>query len=161
MHLPTLYKARDVPTKRPVCAICVERTRGKTLQVAFGYGVAVWLCEGHASADFLTRRGGRDLVLTLTELWRANGCLTAARHKAMQAHLSEQRARPVHPRPGSYAWPMLRLRAEQLFAAGASLGHVQHKILAAPYVNADPPSARTIQRWHAERRWVRPTSRAG
>ena len=28
--LPTLYKARDVPTKQPVCAICVDRTRGKT-----------------------------------------------------------------------------------------------------------------------------------
>jgi hypothetical protein len=25
--LPTLYKARNLPLKRPVCAICVERTK--------------------------------------------------------------------------------------------------------------------------------------
>ena len=30
---PTLYKARNVPTKQPVCAICVDRTRGRTQRV--------------------------------------------------------------------------------------------------------------------------------
>src|SRR5262245_18278086 len=29
MSPPTLYKARQVPTKQPVCAICVDRTRGR------------------------------------------------------------------------------------------------------------------------------------
>ncbi len=87
-YLPSLYKARKVPTKQPVCAICVDRTRGRTQRVSFGYGVEVWLCEGHASVAFLTQRSGRDLVLTLTAVWRANGCLTAARHRAMDAHLA-------------------------------------------------------------------------
>ena len=28
-YLPSLYKARKVPTKQTVCCICVDRTRGK------------------------------------------------------------------------------------------------------------------------------------
>ena len=64
----TLYKARNVRTKQPVCALCVDRTRGPTERVEFGYGVALWLCEGHASAEFLTRRAGRDIVATLQQL---------------------------------------------------------------------------------------------
>src|SRR5207302_7593698 len=92
MYLASLYKARKVPTKSPVCAICVDRTRGKTRQVSFGYGVKVWLCEGHASVEFMTQRGGRDLVITLMALWRAHGCLTAARHKALDAHLDGLKA---------------------------------------------------------------------
>ena len=72
-QLPTLYKARKVPTKQAVCAICVERTRGRTRGVELGYGVHVHLCQGHASREFQTRRGGRDFVLTLERLWRAHG----------------------------------------------------------------------------------------
>src|SRR5207245_2405355 len=111
-YLPSLYKARNVPTKQPVCAICVDRTRGKTQRVGFGYGVEVWLCAGHASAAFQRQRSGRDLVLTLTELWRANGCLTVARRKAMDAHVASLKPRPQRPRPGSYAWPRVRATAE-------------------------------------------------
>jgi hypothetical protein len=80
-YLPSLYKARKVPTKQPVCAICVDRTRGKTQRVGFGYGVEVWLCEGHASVGFLTQRGGRDVVLTLRRCvageWVFDGCSAA------------------------------------------------------------------------------------
>jgi hypothetical protein len=155
-YLPSLYKARKVPTKQPVCAICVDRTRGRTQRVWFGYGVEVWLCEGHASVAFLTQRGGRDLVLTLTAVWRANGCLTAARHRAMDAHLASLRARPRRSRPGSYAWPKMRLRAERAFARGAPVSTVRTHILGATYTNAEPPSPRTIQRWHHERRWALP-----
>jgi hypothetical protein len=68
--LPSLYKAR-VPTKQPVCAICLDRTRGKTQRVSFGYGVSVFFCQGHASVEFLTRRSGRDLVVSLSEVWKA------------------------------------------------------------------------------------------
>jgi hypothetical protein len=161
MYLATLYKARDVPHKSPPCAICVDRTRGKTTLVSFGYGVQVWLCKGHGSPEFMRQRGGRDLVLTLTQLWRAHGCLTAARHKALDAHLSSLRPKPQRPRPGSYAWPVARTRAEQLFAAGASLGHVRARVLAAAYGTARPPSSRTITRWHAERRWLSAPARAG
>ncbi|MDX6591706.1 MAG: hypothetical protein QOJ13_902 [Gaiellales bacterium] len=150
----SLYKARKVPTKQPVCAICVDRTRGKTQRVTFGYGVEVWMCRQHASTEFLTGRSGRDLVVTLMGIWRANGCLTAARHKALDAHLNALKPRPQRERPGSYAWPKLRLRAEQLWRAGAGRDHVQHRILTAGFQNANPPSGRTIRRWHAERRWA-------
>src|SRR5919205_4115985 len=84
LYLPTLYKARKVPTKQVVCAICVERTRGRTQELNMGYGVVVWLCEGHASREFQSQRGGRDLVLTLQRLWRG--------------------ARGVFPGPGQRAW---------------------------------------------------------
>ena len=85
-YLPTLYKARRVPTKQAVCAICAERTRGKTRLVELGYGVAVHLCEGHASRGFQTQRNGRDFVLTLQRLWHAHGCLSVARSNALRRH---------------------------------------------------------------------------
>ncbi|MDX6533810.1 MAG: hypothetical protein QOF68_1554 [Gaiellales bacterium] len=152
----SLYKARKVPTKQPVCAICVDRTRGRTQRVTFGYGVEVWMCQAHASTEFLTGRSGRDVVVTLIGIWRANGCLTAARQRALDAHLAALKPRPRRKRPGSYAWPKLRLRAEQLWHAGDSRDNVQRRILSATYQNAQSPSRRTIQRWHADRRWAAP-----
>ena len=65
-YLPTLYKAR-VPTKQPVCAICIDRTRGKTSVHDLGYGVRVWLCVEHGSAEFQQQRTGRDFYATLGE----------------------------------------------------------------------------------------------
>jgi hypothetical protein len=56
--LPTLYKARGLSVKRPVCAICIERTQGRTQEIRLGYRVTVWLCPGHASQAFQTKRGG-------------------------------------------------------------------------------------------------------
>jgi len=156
MYLPTLYKARKVPTKQNPCAICVDRTRGRTQRVTLGYGVEVWLCAGHASVEFLTQRSGRDLVVTLSGVWHASGCMTAARHRALDAHLASLRVRPARKRPGSYAWPRVRVRCERLFAAGAPLGRVVERAQRAGYANAEPPSRRTIQRWRSQRRWARP-----
>ena len=155
MQLPTLYKAK-VPTKQTACAICLDRTRGRTQRVTLGYGVTIILCQGHASVEFMTQRGGRDFVLTLSELWKAAGCLTTARHKALDTHLRALRPRRTRARPGSYAWPKLRLHAEQLFSAGTPLAHVTHRIRTARYHNANPPSTRTIHRWHHQRRWLEP-----
>jgi hypothetical protein len=152
----SLYKARKVPTKQPICAICVDRTRGRTQRVGFGYGVEVWMCQAHAGTEFLIGRSGSDVVVTLMGIWRANGCLTAARHKALDAHLTALERKPQRRRPGSYAWPKLRLSAEQLWQAGASRHTVQHRILTARYQNARAPSRRTIQRWHTDRRWAEP-----
>ncbi|HYX87338.1 MAG TPA: hypothetical protein VE777_20400 [Gaiellales bacterium] len=154
-YLPTLYKARRVPTKSPCCAICIDRTRGRTREVRLTHGVAIWLCEPHASHQFQTQRSGRDFVRTLSGVWQANGCLTAARHRALRAHLSRLTERPVRPRPGSYAWPELRRRLERRYAEGASpaqLASVVHERYAT--CPARPPSRRTLERWHAERRWV-------
>jgi hypothetical protein len=154
-YLPTLYKARKVPTKQAVCAICVERTRGKSELVRLGYGVTVWLCQAHASTQFQRQHAGRDFVLTLRRLWHAPGCLTAARSKALDAHLNALHGRAARPRPGSYAWPALRRQAEALFSHGAHpalvAAQIHHHYAACP---ALPPSRRSVLRWHAERRWL-------
>jgi hypothetical protein len=154
-YLPTLYKARRVPTKQAVCAICVERTRGKTRLVELGYGVTVHLCQGHASHQFQTQRSGRDFVLTLQRLWHAHGCLTVARANALRRHLAACSGAQARPRPGSYAWPELRQTAETAFAAGIPAPTV---IAAFHHLHqngpAHPPSTRTMRRWHTQRRWL-------
>jgi hypothetical protein len=153
--LPTLYKARNLPLKRPVCAICVDRTRGRTEEIRLGYRVAVWLCPGHAAQAFQTKRGGRDFVRSLMGVWQANGCMTAARHRALDAHLNQLRTRPPRNRPGSYAWPELRRRLEVRCATGAPpLDPANPPHHACQACTAHAPSRRTLQRWHAERRWL-------
>jgi hypothetical protein len=158
----SLYKARGVPTKQPVCAICVDRTRGRTTQVEVGYGVCVWLCETHASPEFRTFRAGRDFVLTLQRIWQANGCLTAARHRALDGHLAAlkpQRRAQAATLPGSYAWPAQREAAERAWSKGATLQSTLTRACdPARYGDGRPPSRRTVQRWRAQRRWL---SRAG
>lgn len=157
-YLPSLYKARGVPTKQPVCAICIDRTRGKTTRVDFGYGVHVWLCEGHASVEFLTGRSARDAVLTLMGIWQAQGCYTQARKRALDAHIASLKMKP-RKRPGSYAWPAVRARAERWFAAGAATAPVATRIHQATYGDGTGPSLRTIRRWRSDRRWL--TAAAG
>jgi hypothetical protein len=153
--LPTLYKARGLSTKQPVCAICVERTRGRTQKVSLGYAVEVWLCAGHASRDFQTRRSGRDFVRTLSGVWQANGCLTAARSRALHAHLACLAARSARPRPGSYTWPALRRRLEEAYATGVRPADVADSVQARYSAwPARPPSRRTLERWAAQRRWL-------
>jgi hypothetical protein len=158
--MPTLYKARGVPLKQKVCAICVERTRGRTRSVELGYGVSVWLCEGHASDAFRRQRAGRDFVLTLERLWSAHGCLTLPRRRALDAHLAAlrpSRTRPTRRRPGSYAWPALRREAEAAFASGSPVRQTTMRLRALHARGAAvPPSSRTFRRWAHERRWLEP-----
>lgn len=160
-YVPTLYKARRVPTKQAVCAICVERTRGKTRLVELGYGVSVHLCVEHASHEFQTQRGGRDFVLTFQRLWHAHGCLTTARSNALRRHLTACSGAEARPRPGSYSWPALRVEAEAAFAAGRP---AQTVIATLRSRHADgpaiPPSFRTMRRWCTERRWLARTAPA-
>jgi hypothetical protein len=157
-YLPSLYKARKVPTKQTVCCICVDRTRGKTRKFNLGYGVEFYLCQAHASVEFQRQRNGRDFELTLMRIWRAIGCWTLARQKALKAFAGarEENKKPRH-RPGSYAWPDLRDRAEAAFQSGATpdwiADQVRRRYADCP---ARPPSRRTIRRWHAERRWIGP-----
>jgi hypothetical protein len=153
--VPTLYKARGLPLKSPVCAICVDRTRGRTRKLTLTNRVSVHLCEGHASHSFQTRRGGRDFVRTLMGVWRANDCLTLARSRALDAHLVRLRGPADRPRPGSYTWPALRRDLEARYAGGASPAELHPAIHAhlEPFP-ARPPSRRTLQRWHAQRRWL-------
>jgi len=153
----TLYKARGLPTKQPVCAICVDRTRGKTVRLDLGRGVTVWLCADHGSEQFRTSRSGRDFVLTLDRLWTAHGCMTKQRSRALNDHLAANRSSPPpeRQRPGSYAWPALRLEAEALFRRGVHPDRVIRQ-LRLRHANdyAKPPSIRTMRRWYTDRRWM-------
>jgi hypothetical protein len=155
MALPTLYKARGVSVKRPVCAICGDRTRGRTVELRLTHGVRVWLCDAHASPEFQCRRGGRDFVVTLDRLWQAHGCLTAARRRALDAHLATLAGRRLRVQPGSYTWADVRRRAEAEFALGGPPQTTIERLRAA-YADgpAVPPSVRTMLRWHRERRWL-------
>lgn len=155
MTIPTPDEARGTAIVRPVCAICGDRTRGRTVELRLTHGVAVWLCEAHASPEFQCRRDGRDFVVTLERLWHAHGCLTAARRRALCAHLAALAERPQRARPGSHTWADLRERAEAEFALGhppaATIARLRAEHADGPAV---PPSVRTMLRWHHERRWL-------
>ena len=158
-RLPSLYKARGVPVKSPVCAICVDRTRGKTLERQLTHGVRIWLCAGHHSIEFMRANAGRDFAVTLMRSWRAHGCLTRARARALDAHLHAIKAtgtRTNRPRPGSYAWPRLRREAEHDFARGrpvlTTIARLRQRHASGA---ATVPSIRTMRRWFSQGRWLR------
>ena len=139
----------------PVCAICLDRTRGVCRRIDLTHGVSVWLCAGHASPDYQRRHGGRDFAITLERVWQANGCLTASRRRALASHLRLLTHRPPRPKPGSHSWPELRRVVEGWFADGARLDEVNRRVAHRfRGAQARPPSIRTLARWRAERRWL-------
>ncbi len=158
-YLPSLYKARGVPLKQPVCAICLDRTRGRTLERQLTHGVAVWLCEAHHSVEFLRRNGGRDFVVTLQRSWRSHGCMTRNRSRALDAHVHAIRStgtRLIRARPGSYAWPRLRREAERAFACGERISTTIARLRERhAHDHARVPSIRTMRRWFSQGRWLR------
>lgn len=158
-RLPTLYKARGVPVKMSICAICLDRTRGKTFERELTHGVRIWLCEGHHSVAFLRSNAGRDFAVTLMRTWRAHGCLTRARARALDHHVRTVRAlgrAVVRRRPGSYAWPRLRRDAEACFARGERVLTTIARLRERHALDhATVPSVRTMRRWFAEGRWLR------
>lgn len=114
----SFYKARGMGS-RPPCAICMGPGEGPRAELHLPCGVRVWLCEAHRSAEFQARRAGRDLMVSLMNVWQAAGCLTRRRARALDVHRARLTAAPPErPRPGSYAWPALRREAEAAFAAG-------------------------------------------
>jgi hypothetical protein len=164
-RLPSLYKAPGVPVKSPVCAICVDRTRGKTLERQLTHGVRIWLCQDHHSVEFMCANAGRDFAVTLMRIWRSQGCLTRARTRALDAHLKAVKAtggRIPRPRPGSYTWPRLRREAEADFARGddvlATIDRLRRRHL---LDHATVPSIRTMRRWFSQCRWLRRPQAAG
>jgi hypothetical protein len=140
-----------------VCAICAGRTRGRTIRLRLTHGVTAWLCEVHASPESQLRRDGRDLVEALERVWLASDCLTAGRRRALAAHVAlvSRDPSPARRRPGSYAWPELRARAEAEWARGApplpTIRRLRREVAGGPVT---PPSERTMQRWHSQRRWA-------
>ncbi|HET6172271.1 MAG TPA: hypothetical protein VFD90_06695 [Gaiellales bacterium] len=164
-RLTTLYKCRGVPVKSPLCAICLDRTRGRTRIRELTHGVRLSLCEGHHSVEFMRSNAGRDFTVTLSRIWSAQGCLTRARSHALTAHLKAVRGlgtRIPRPRPGSYAWPRLRREAEERFARGdgviATILRLRQRHATD---HANVPSIRTMRRWFAQGRWLRLPAPAG
>ena len=158
-YLPSLYNARGVPVESPVCAICLDRTRGRARERELTHGVRIWLCEGHHSVEFMRRNAGRDFVVTLMRSWRSHGCLTRARSLALDAHLAAVGAlgrAPARRRPGSYAWPRLRREADESFARGDGVFATITRLRARHALDhATVPSVRTMRRWFSQGRWIR------
>jgi hypothetical protein len=137
------------------CAICSDRTRGGARPISLGYGVTIWLCPQHASPEFQRWHEGRVFVQALERVWEADGCLTAARRKALDGHLRALREIATRPRPGSYTWAALRAEAERLFAAGEPPRPTIDRLREAVAAEGPrPPSVRSMMRWYGERRWL-------
>jgi hypothetical protein len=115
--VPVSYYKGERLGKASPCAICAGPGKGSRAELHLPYGVSVWLCAFHRTGEFATRRSGRDLAVSLMHVWGAAGCLTRRRHKALASLLGTAQTRGPR-RPGSYAWPELRLEAERRFAAG-------------------------------------------
>jgi hypothetical protein len=151
----TLYKA-GYGRKGPVCAVCLDRTRGLTTKVNVGYGQHVWLCATHSSREFRVTRGGRDFALTLMKIWTASGGLTRLRSLAIDAHLERVR-RSVHPpdprKPGSYSWPDLRAEIDERLARGEAFDEIVADVRRRYASSAARlPSDRTFRRWRSDPR---------
>ena len=70
------------------CAICPERPFSGTTPLGLGYGVTIWVCAEHGSPDFQRLHRGRVVRRRRSSaIWAANGCLTSARQRALDAHM--------------------------------------------------------------------------
>jgi hypothetical protein len=119
----SLYKGERLG-KDPLCLICMGRA-GVGEPSCISLKVSVWLCGAHRSPEFLRRRAGRDLVVSLQRAWEASG----------------------QARPGSYAWPELRREAERRAAAGQAPRRIVAELLArAAGGLARAPARRTMLR---------------
>jgi hypothetical protein len=152
----SFYKGPNLGST-PACAICVGKGQGKRAPLHLPGGVSVWLCAAHRDPGFLRSRAGRDIVVSLMHVWRSAGCFTARRSQALTALEDQLVIAPGTPaRPGSYAWPTVRLEAERRFAAGedpvAVIADLRNRE-AERTSPARPPSVRTMRRWFREGRW--------
>lgn len=159
----SLYKGPALGSKPP-CLICMGPGEGDRAQLHLPFGVSVWLCAAHRSESFQRRRGGRDLVVSLSGAWEASGALTRRRQRALEVHRARLLTRgrtPAPRRPGSYAWPGLRAEAEARWAAGAPARLVIDELRARHTgATALAPSRTTMYRWFREGRWVSATAGA-
>ena len=150
--LPTLYKARNLPLKRPVCAICVDRTRrangGGAARVPRDRLAVPW-ARGAGVSD----QAGRER-LRADALGGVAGQRLHDRRPAPGARRAPGQPCAVRPRAGgrgSYAWPKLRRRLEARSPPAPRRSTPQHvgDRLQRPVPHT--PTARTLQPRHAER----------
>lgn len=142
------------------------------MPVHLGRGVVILLCRRHASAQFIDAAAGRHFLLSIHMALKSAGALTPRASKALDEFVAARRRRaaappPARRRPGSYAWPELRSRLEDVLkrkhlSTRAMLEFVGDRLrveLRRGLVR--PPSARTLRRWRAERRWDEPLATPG
>lgn len=154
-----VYKGGRVPKGSRLCAACYPAKRPGA-RVPLRGGGAVALCADHRSRAFLRSRSGRDFIASMCEALHSfgidnsrvfDGILQVA-HEATRVGGDVPR-----PRPGSYAWPEVRLAAEGVWRAG---GTFEHGVAVASRLCTDlpkgvrPPSIYTLRRWWRERRWI-------
>ncbi len=139
------------------CAICLGRDR--VAAFTMHYGIVIMLCDTHQRKRFLTMDGGARFTRLLSERWQSHGMLTKQRIRALGLHI-----RRIHdlatPKelPGSHAWQPERQECERRFAAGEPADDIIRDIRdPLRWGSHKPPSVRTIRRWFADKRWLRPT----
>lgn len=139
------------------CAICLGRDRVGTFNMH--YGIVVMLCDMHQRKRFLTKDGGARFTRLLSERWQSHGMLTKQRIRALALHIRRIHDLAVPKElPGSHAWQPERKECERRFASGEPIDTIIRDVRDHQRWNGHkPPSIRTIRRWCAEKRWLRPT----
>lgn len=120
------------------------------------HGVVVALCKAHREMSYLRRRSGRTFGADLRRHFLAKfGSLSGHQQAAIHTHSGCVSGVDLKSGPGSYAWPSVRIEAEQRFAAGDD-PRVVIAQLRRRYSSsiAIVPSVRTLQRWFAQGRWL-------
>jgi hypothetical protein len=157
-----IYKGRGKgPAKHPRCIACFPKSVAGQ-EVPLTRGVSIVLCADHRDPVFLHSRGGRDFLAATGALFRSLGLRGARYQKALLGFLEDvRRTRVPTPRrrPGSYAWPVLRRRAEEVWVQGGGFEDGARVV----YTHDEPittgfelPSLSTVRRWWREKRWFLP-----
>ena len=157
-----IYKNREAgrPRKAPRCVCCFPQSRAGQV-VPLRYGVQLVLCEDHRDPEWITAASGRFFLASVAETFRSLG-LTGRRYgRALRAFVEDARQRSLpapRRRPGSYTWPDLRERAEQVWAEGGAYHDGEQALLAVVAAERAPdwpmPSPHTVRRWWREKRWL-------
>lgn len=157
-----VYKNRDAgsPKKAPRCLCCFPQSRAGQI-VPLGYGVEIVLCEDHRDPAFVASYSGRAFYASVLTTWRSMGLTGRRYEQALLRFVTEAGRRGVpagRPRPGSYTWPHLRRRGEEVWAAGGTYHDGEQAIVDALGSDRPPdwpmPSPHTIRRWWREKRWL-------
>jgi hypothetical protein len=154
-----IYKGRGRgPAKHPRCIACFPKSVAGQV-VPLSRGVSIVLCADHRDPAFLHSRGGRDFLAATGALFRGLGLSGRRWQEALSTFLDDVRAtRGPTPRrrPGSYAWPGVRRRAEEVWNAGGSFEDGMRAV----YTHVEPittgfslPSLSTVRRWWRQKRW--------